>query len=512
MKKIKYGIIIEAVLLLVLIGGMVFGGGKGGGIGNFMKETFLPRFLSEENTEKKYIKWVDFDVTAKAMGRAYDLDVASQSESVKLNWIELLAYLGTRYGGDFSKYKDKDIDSLAEKLKSGETTMAALTQDMKYYPYYLEVYTAVLGGFVGDYEIESVNVSSTEQNNSNTQGTDAAQGTDTTQGNEATKENNTKQGTDTTKENNTKQGTDTTKENNTAQGTDTTKTENSAKGNDSAKGNNTEKGNNTQESTGKENSTGQEDSTKQQESAEGTVWEKKYGLKAYLPLAKYFPYSDYDDFGVSRTYGYKRRHLGHDMMGQVGTPVIAVESGYVEALGWNRYGGWRIGIRSFDGKRYYYYAHLRKNYPYNKELATGSVVQAGDVIGYLGRTGYSTTENVNNIDTPHLHFGLQLIFDESQKEGNNEIWIDCYELVKFLYRNRSETEKVADSKEWVRVYDIKDPAAEDFEKNRDKYNITPHNTDEDMGEPINENGGTGQQSSPAPTEQPTGEPSDGTGE
>ncbi len=494
MKKIKYGIIIEAVLLLVLIGGMVFGGGKGGGIGNFMKETFLPRFLSEENTEKKYIKWVDFDVTAKAMGRAYDLDVASQSESVKLNWIELLAYLGTRYGGDFSKYKDKDIDSLAEKLKSGETTMAALTQDMKYYPYYLEVYTAVLGGFVGDYEIESVNVSSTEQNNSNTQGTDAAQGTDTTQGNEVTKENNTKQGTDVTKENNTKQG------------IDTTKTENSAKGNDSAKGNNT------QESTGKENSTGQEDSTKQQESAEGTVWEKKYGLKAYLPLAKYFPYSDYDDFGVSRTYGYKRRHLGHDMMGQVGTPVIAVESGYVEALGWNRYGGWRIGIRSFDGKRYYYYAHLRKNYPYNKELATGSVVQAGDVIGYLGRTGYSTTENVNNIDTPHLHFGLQLIFDESQKEGNNEIWIDCYELVKFLYRNRSETEKVADSKEWVRVYDIKDPAAEDFEKNRDKYNITPHNTDEDMGEPINENGGTGQQSSPAPTEQPTGEPSDGTGE
>ncbi|WOO35729.1 M23 family metallopeptidase [Anaerocolumna sp. AGMB13020] len=507
MKKIKYGIIIEAVLLLVLIGSLAFGGGKGGGIGNFMKETFLPRFLSEENTEKKYIKWVDFDVTAEAMGRAYDLDVASQSETVKLNWIELLAYLGTRYGGDFSKYKDKDINSLAEKLKSGETTMAALTQDMKYYSYYLEVYTAVLGGFVGEYEVESVNVSSSDQNNSTEQGTDTAQGTDTTkenktvQGTDATKEDKAAKGTDTTKEDKTAQGTDTTKEDKTAKGTDATKEDKTAQGTDTAKENNTQ-GNNTV----------QEESTKQEESTEGTVWEKKYGLKAYLPLAKYFPYSDYDDFGVSRTYGYKRRHLGHDMMGQVGTPVIAVESGYIEALGWNRYGGWRIGIRSFDGKRYYYYAHLRKNYPYNKELATGSVVQAGDVIGYLGRTGYSTTENVNNIDTPHLHFGLQLIFDESQKEGNNEIWIDCYELVKFLYRNRSETEKVAASKEWVRVYNIKDPAAEDFEKNRDKYNITPHNTDEDMGEPINENGGTNQQSSPAPTEQPTGEPSNGTGE
>lgn len=93
------------------------------------------------------------------------------------------------------------------------------------------------------------------------------------------------------------------------------------------------------------------------------VWVTKYGLKAFSPIAKGFPYQDYDDFGVSRSYGYKRQHLGHDMMGQVGTPVIAVESGYVEAIGWNQYGGWRLGIRSFDGKRYYYYAHLRKIIP-----------------------------------------------------------------------------------------------------------------------------------------------------
>ena len=51
-------------------------------------------------------------------------------------------------------------------------------------------------------------------------------------------------------------------------------------------------------------------------------------------------------------------------MGSIGTPIIAVESGIIEQLGWNQYGGWRIGIRSFDGKRYYYYAHLRKDHPY----------------------------------------------------------------------------------------------------------------------------------------------------
>ena len=80
------------------------------------------------------------------------------------------------------------------------------------------------------------------------------------------------------------------------------------------------------------------------------------------------------------------------------------------------------------------------------------------VIGYLGRTGYSTTENTNNIDESHLHFGIQLIFDESQKEGNHEIWIDCYELSKFLRQHQSETQKIEGTKEWNRIYDFRDPA------------------------------------------------------
>ena len=186
-------------------------------------------------------------------------------------------------------------------------------------------------------------------------------------------------------------------------------------------------------------------------------WRNVYGLKAFHPIAKGFPYSDYDDFGVSRSYGYRRNHLGHDMMGQVGTPVIAVESGYVAELGWNQYGGWRVGVNSFDGRRYYYYAHLRQNRPYAEGLEKGDIVQAGDVIGYMGRTGYSKKENVNNIDTYHLHFGLQLIFDESQREGNNEIWVNGYELVRFLYQNQSEVERDDETKEWTRMYKMKDP-------------------------------------------------------
>lgn len=312
----------------------------------------------ESSAEGTLIKWVDFNVSYEALCETYRYDAESHGTEVPLDWIELLAYLAAKNGGTVSSSVNKELIPLVELLQSKKETIASLTADMKYYNYYLEAYKAILGGLVGEYEVQT------------------------------------------------------------------------------------------------------EDKTNPGQ----FIWEKRYGLKGFSPIAKGYQYNDYDDFGVSRSYGYQRNHLGHDMMGQVGTPVIAAESGYIEALGWNQYGGWRIGIRSFDKKRYYYYAHLRKNFPYNKNLKEGSVVTAGDVIGYLGRTGYSATENTNNIDTPHLHFGLQLIFDESQKEGNNEIWVDCYNLTRFLYKNRSETIKNQATKEYSRVFGFKDPAVSDYIK------------------------------------------------
>ena len=166
-------------------------------------------------------------------------------------------------------------------------------------------------------------------------------------------------------------------------------------------------------------------------------WKTAYGLKAFSPIAAGYGYSHCADFGNQRSFGFSRKHLGNDLMGGLGTPVVAVEGGVVEALGWNRYGGWRVGIRSFDSKRYYYYAHLQKDKPFAIGLQEGDIVQAGDVIGYMGRTGYSDKENVNNIETVHLHFGIQLVFDESQKECLSEIWIDVYDIVRLLSEHRS---------------------------------------------------------------------------
>lgn len=183
-------------------------------------------------------------------------------------------------------------------------------------------------------------------------------------------------------------------------------------------------------------------------------WKPTYGLKAFSPVAAGYGYSHCDDFGNSRSFGFARKHLGNDLLGGLGTPITAVEGGIVEAIGWNRYGGWRIGIRSFDSKRYYYYAHLQKDHPFANGLQQGDMVQAGDLIGFMGRTGYSDTENVNNIETVHLHFGIQLVFDESQKECNSEIWINAYPIVRLLSEHRSSQRKTADG--WVRAYPFVD--------------------------------------------------------
>ena len=121
-------------------------------------------------------------------------------------------------------------------------------------------------------------------------------------------------------------------------------------------------------------------------------WVPTYGLKAFSPIAAGYGYSHCDDFGVARSFGFRRKHLGNDLMGGQGTPIVAVEGGVVEAMGWNRYGGWRIGIRSFDSKRYYYYAHLQKDCPFAPGLKEGDMVRAGDLIGFMGRTGYSDRE------------------------------------------------------------------------------------------------------------------------
>lgn len=180
--------------------------------------------FNESDEKDDFIKWVDFNVSYDALKLTSKLDIESHrnNEDVKYNWIELLAYLACKYGGNFDNFNKSDLDKLVSQLKT--TSMDELSKNMKYYDYYYESYSAVLSEFIGYY--------------------------------------------------------------------DTYETADN-----------------------------------------GEIIEKQvYGIKAYLPIGKNYSFTHYKDFGTSRSYGFSRTHLGNDLMGSIGTPIVAVEAGTVEAL------------------------------------------------------------------------------------------------------------------------------------------------------------------------------------
>lgn len=162
---------------------------------------------SEKNISNSYIKWVDFKGTAICLSKLANLDIKSHIDNsdIKYNWIELMSYLACKYGGDFSKFKQSDLDKLITDLKSGKT-IDELSKDYKLYNYYYESYDAIFHEYIGNYTIQ------VQDNNGN------------------------------------------------------------------------------------------------------KTYETSYGLKVFSPIASGYSFSHYKDFGTSRSYGYKRVHLGNDLL------------------------------------------------------------------------------------------------------------------------------------------------------------------------------------------------------
>ena len=73
----------------------------------------------DSSKQKNFIQWVDFDVTAEAMNQALHYDITSYLSPCHWDWISLLAFLGARYGGDFSQYQKADLEQLIQKLQNG---------------------------------------------------------------------------------------------------------------------------------------------------------------------------------------------------------------------------------------------------------------------------------------------------------------------------------------------------------------------------------------------------------
>jgi murein DD-endopeptidase MepM/ murein hydrolase activator NlpD len=110
----------------------------------------------------------------------------------------------------------------------------------------------------------------------------------------------------------------------------------------------------------------------------------------------YGPSSYTDSYGATRGDVSGGWHHGDDIFAPLGAPVLAIASGTVFSVGWNQVGGNRLWLRDGAGNEYYY-AHLSA---YTPLARNGAVVNAGDVLGFVGNTGDAQ-------GTPyHLHFEI----------------------------------------------------------------------------------------------------------
>lgn len=118
-----------------------------------------------------------------------------------------------------------------------------------------------------------------------------------------------------------------------------------------------------------------------------------------VPIGTHYSYRS--TWGSARGWGGRRIHEGTDIFADYGLPVRATSYGIVEMKGWNKYGGWRIGIRDINNN-YHYYAHLSG---FSDDLKVGQIVEPGKVIGGVGSSGYGP-KGTSGKFPPHLHYGM----------------------------------------------------------------------------------------------------------
>lgn len=103
-------------------------------------------------------------------------------------------------------------------------------------------------------------------------------------------------------------------------------------------------------------------------------------------------------FGIRKdpVLGYTRLHKGVDYAAPTGTPIHAAGSGVIVRRGWVHGYGNFIAIK--DTPKYTTaYGHMSR---FAKGLHVGSHVSQGEVIGYVGQTGFATG--------PHLHYEVRV--------------------------------------------------------------------------------------------------------
>jgi murein DD-endopeptidase MepM/ murein hydrolase activator NlpD len=102
--------------------------------------------------------------------------------------------------------------------------------------------------------------------------------------------------------------------------------------------------------------------------------------------------SGFTTYRLHPLFGDPRAHRGVDYAAPTGTPVRSVADGVVVSKGWSQGYGNTVEIK--HNERYStLYAHLSG---FAADIARGKSIQMGQVIGYVGSTGWATG--------PHLHY------------------------------------------------------------------------------------------------------------
>jgi murein DD-endopeptidase MepM/ murein hydrolase activator NlpD len=138
-------------------------------------------------------------------------------------------------------------------------------------------------------------------------------------------------------------------------------------------------------------------------------------------------HSYHNTWGDARGWGGRRIHEGTDIFADYGVPVRATSYGIIEMKGWNRYGGWRIGLRDINNN-YHYFAHLSG---FAKDLKVGQIVEPGTLIGGVGSSGYGPPGTSGKFP-PHLHYGIY------KDNGYTEWSFDPYPHLKLWERKERQ--------------------------------------------------------------------------
>ncbi|MFT8311284.1 MAG: M23 family metallopeptidase [Sporolactobacillus sp.] len=148
-----------------------------------------------------------------------------------------------------------------------------------------------------------------------------------------------------------------------------------------------------------------------------------------FPVPTNYNYDYASTWGAKRGWGGNRIHEGTDIFADYGTPVRATAYGVIELIGWNKYGGWRIGLRDLHGN-YHYFAHLNG---YAPGIHHNVITKPGQVIGYVGSSGYGPKGTMGKFP-PHLHYGLY------RDNGHAEYSVDPYPALRIWEQQANKNE------------------------------------------------------------------------